>query len=358
MRFGLTPRILFAGALATAFLVVETVLILGTLSATRTATDQEERAAASASTAQHIEKLVLDLETGVRGYILTQNKAFLRPWSDARKQLPGVSAQLRRTDPSLGALNIEGAWQAYERTWSDPLVALARTDRQKAENRLTQDRAKDQVDQIRKLIDGYVANRTADAARYKQRVSDDERRAWITAAAGIGVTALLFLGIVAYLLRAAVVPLRRLAGATAVVAAGDFAVRVPEDGAGEVGELAHAFNEMAASLARQQSSLTEQNIDLERLANVLRAVLDSTVDGILLADNEGNVQLANRPMLEMTRDLEVRFEGTVTDRLLSIANRIKDKELFVEAMEHLRENPDESTFNEFEVAESGRVFQG
>jgi signal transduction histidine kinase len=358
MRFGLTARILLAGGLATVFLVVESVLILSTLSATRTATDQEERAAASASAAQNIEKLVLDLETGVRGYILTHNNAFLQPWSAARKELPAASAHLQRTDPSLAAMAIEQKWQDYEDTWSDPLVALARTSPKQAENRLTQDRAKDQVDQIRKLIDGYVATRTADAARFKQRVSDDEQRAVVTAAVGIGLTALLFLGIVAYLLRAAVVPLRRLAGATGVVAAGDFDVRVPEEGAGEVGELAAAFNEMAASLSRQQSSLAEQNVDLERLANVLRAVLDSTVDGILLSDNDGNVQLANRPVVEMTRDLGVRFEGTVTERLLSIAPRIKDRELYVEAMEHIRDNPGKSTFNEFEVAESGRVYQG
>jgi signal transduction histidine kinase/CHASE3 domain sensor protein len=358
MRFGLTARILFVGGLATAFLVVESVLILSTLSATRAATDQEERAAASASAAQRVEKLVLDLETGVRGYILTHNNAFLKPWSQARKQLPAASAQLQQTDPSLPAMAIEDAWQRYEETWSDPLVALARTNPKQAENRLTQDRAKDQVDQIRKLIDGYVATRTADAARFKQRVSDDEHRAVVTAAVGIGLTALLFLGIVAYLLRAAVVPLRRLAGATGVVAAGDFDVRVPEEGAGEVGELAAAFNEMAASLSRQQSSLAEQNVDLERLANVLRAVLDSTVDGILLSDNDGNVQLANRPVVEMTRDLGVLFEGTVTERLLSIAPRIKDRELYVEAMEQIRDTPGESTFNEFEVAESGRVYQG
>ncbi len=53
---------------------------------------------------------------------------------------------------------------------------------------------------------------------------------------------------------------------------------------------------MAQSLARQRRDLAAQNVDLERLANVLRAVLDSTVDGILLSDAEGNVQLANRPV--------------------------------------------------------------
>jgi signal transduction histidine kinase len=52
------------------------------------------------------------------------------------------------------------------------------------------------------------------------------------------------------------------------------------------------------------------------------------------------------------------FEGTVVDRLLSVAHRVRDGEKYRAAMERLRTNPDEATFDEFEDAVSGRVFQG
>ena len=167
-----------------------------------------------------------------------------------------------------------------------------------------------------------------------------------------------FGAIIAYLLRFAVAPIRRIAAATQRVAAGDLDVTVPEQGPGEIGQLARSFNEMAQSLARQRRDLASQNVDLERLANVLRAVLDSTVDGILLSDAEGNVQLANRPVLHLTRELGMSYEGTVVDRLLSVAHRVKEGEKYRAAMERLRTNPDEATFDEFEDAVSGRVFQG
>jgi signal transduction histidine kinase len=115
---------------------------------------------------------------------------------------------------------------------------------------------------------------------------------------------------------------------------------------------------MSQSLARPRRDLASQNVDLERLANVLRAVLDSTVDGILLSDADGNVQLANRPVLILTRELGMSYEGPVVDRLLSVAHRVKDEEKYRAAMESLRSNPDEATFDEFEDAVSGRVFQG
>jgi len=169
---------------------------------------------------------------------------------------------------------------------------------------------------------------------------------------------LLFVGIVGYFLRVAVVPLRRIAATAEIVAAGDLEVVVPETGAGEVGHLAVAFNDMSRSLARQQRALEAQNVDLERLANVLRAVLDSTLDGILLTDSEGNIQLANRPIVKLTTELGMAFEGSAVDRLLSIADRISDPTAFRESMERLRANPEESTFDEFEDKVSGRVYQG
>jgi signal transduction histidine kinase len=172
------------------------------------------------------------------------------------------------------------------------------------------------------------------------------------------VLALVFVGLIAYLLRFVVGPIRRIASATESVADGDLDVKVPEQGPGEIRQLARSFNKMAESLVRQRRDLAAQNVDLERLANVLRAVLDSTVDGILLSDADGNVQLANRPVLNLTRDLGMSYEGTVVDRLLSVERRVKDGEKYRAAMERLRTNPDEETFDEFEDTVSGRVFQG
>jgi CHASE3 domain sensor protein len=38
--------------------------------------------------ANHLERLVIDLETGQRGFILTGEERFLQPWRDARAALP------------------------------------------------------------------------------------------------------------------------------------------------------------------------------------------------------------------------------------------------------------------------------
>ncbi|HEY3962546.1 MAG TPA: histidine kinase dimerization/phospho-acceptor domain-containing protein, partial [Gaiellaceae bacterium] len=358
MRFGLGSRIFVGGILVVAILFARFIATQHSLDSIRRATSSEERAGQSASTAQTLENLVLKLEIGARGYIITRDPTLLKPWTQARSALPTVSQQLLKDDSSPAALQIDAAWRNYLGTWSEPLVALARTDPAAARNRLTQSRANTQINTIRSQIDAYVSTRLAAVARYKKQVSHVEHNAWLISVVGIGFTAALLFLVVAYLLAAVIGPVRRIADATAAIGAGHPNVLVPEKGPGEVGQLAAAFNTMSRSLAQQRRSLAAQNVDLERLANVLRAVLDSTVDGILLTDRGGNVQLANRPLTEMTRNLGMTFDGPVTERLVSVSERMVDPEEFRRAMTALRENPELSSFNEFEDRISGRVYQG
>jgi two-component system sensor histidine kinase/response regulator len=355
MRLGLTGRILFAGAIVVALLLIRFVLLMQAFDSVTEATEREQRADRSVFVASRVEKLVLDLETGARGYVITRDRSFLEPWSSARRTLPAQSRALMQLAPGEQSRRIDAAWRSYVTEWSIPVVSLPFVA---ARAKIATGEGKRRVDRIRSLIDPFIASQSAVAAQQRDRVVEAERRGERVSAAGIVLTILLVLLIVAYVLRRAVMPLRRLVAAHARITAGERDVVVPEGGAGEVGKLSAAFNSMSRSLSATQSSLAAQNDDLERLANVLRAVLDSTVDGILLSDAAGEVQLANRPVIMLTRDLGMSFEGPVVDRLLSVADRMADPAAYRAAMERLRTNPDEPTFDEFEDAASGRVFQG
>jgi signal transduction histidine kinase len=355
MRLGLTGRILLAGGIVVAVLLIRFVLLVHSFHSVTAANDAEERAEASVLAASRVEKLVLDLETGTRGYVITRDRAFLEPWRSARRALPAESRALLEVAPGEQSRRIDAAWRSYLNDWSLPLVARPVDE---ARAKIATGEGKRRVDRIRSLIDPFVATQTRIAVEERRRVTDAERRGERVSAVGIAITILLFALMVGYVLRRAVLPLRRVVAGHARIAAGEQNVEVPEGGAGEVGTLASAFNEMSRSLSATQSSLAAQNDDLERLANVLRAVLDSTVDGILLSDAAGEVQLANRPVIMLTRDLGMSYEGPVVDRLLSVADRMADPAAYRAAMERLRANPDEPTFDEFEDAASGRVFQG
>jgi len=357
MRSGLTLRLLIAAGIVVAFLVVVFALVVHAFEVVQSATTAQHRSDQTVLAAGAIDNDILELQAGARGYILTSNPVFLDPWISGKNALPADSARLLALAPGPGARAITVAAQHYLQKYSIPFVTLARTNPAGARAEVKAGRGSHAA-VVRRMLARFVDRQRAIAQSDLAHVRHEQRVGIVTAIVGVVVTVLLFAAMVGYFLAAAVGPLRRLATATARVSSGDLDVTVPEQGAGEVGQLAIAFNEMARSLARQRSSLAEQNVDLERLAYVLRAVLDSTVDGILLSDAAGEVQLANRPLVTMARDFGMSFEGSVPDRLLSVADRMQDPEAFRAAMEKLRDNPDEPTFNEFEEANSGRVFQG
>ena len=112
------------------------------------------------------------------------------------------------------------------------------------------------------------------------------------------------------------------------------------------------------SASGERHDLEGRNAELEGLVHVLRSVLDSSVDGILFTDREGNVQLANRPMLALARELGISGGGTAIDLLLSIEHKVVDRERYRATMERLRVTPDEPSRDEFELADPYRVFQG
>ena len=358
MRWSLTARLVLAAGIVALFFVIQFIVTVRSLQSVRNKTRESQRAEAAVVAATRLEKLVLDLETGTRGYVITRDQRFLQPWRDAQAKLPAQTRALGQVAPGSVAGQLDRMWRSYLRDYSRPLIQLANSDPKAAASKVATGEGKRRIDALRAVAESFIARQQATAARAQHSVDHAEHNGIVVGGVGIVVRLGLVLLILWFLLHDVVNPIKRIATATDRIAEGDLSVKVPEGGAGEVGDLARSFNEMARSLEKNRNDLAAQNVDLERLANVLRAVLDSTVDGILLSDADGNLQLANRPVVHLTRDLGMSYEGPIVDRLLSVQDRIKDKEHYVASMERLRENPTDSTFDEFEDVVTGRVFQG
>jgi CHASE3 domain sensor protein len=101
MRSGLTLRMVVSGgALAIVIGAVFVLLVLAINdlrdSARLTRDTQEEL-----SSADELEKLLIDLETGVRGFVITGEERFLSPWNEARAAFPVDAASLEQSsDPA------------------------------------------------------------------------------------------------------------------------------------------------------------------------------------------------------------------------------------------------------------------
>src|SRR5919199_6390483 len=101
---------LAAAAVAAALVTLFALLLVAILSY-RDASTTARHAQQAIASANQLETLALDLETGLRGFIITNKQSSLRPWREARARYPNQVAQFLRLashKPRQGGLAPEG----------------------------------------------------------------------------------------------------------------------------------------------------------------------------------------------------------------------------------------------------------
>jgi signal transduction histidine kinase len=207
-----------------------------------------------------LERQVVDLETGQRGFVITRQERFLEPWRRAQAALPAEAATLERlagTDPEqqARARRIAQAVTSYLRDYSIPLVAVARRDPVAAQTVAATAEGRRRMDAIRAEFNHFLATEHGLAAARERGSDDAAARAIAAAAVGLGGSILLIVVFAGYLTQAVVQPVRRAAAMADRLAGGDLAVRMPERGVGELGVLERSFNTMAGSLQQSREEL-------------------------------------------------------------------------------------------------------
>jgi signal transduction histidine kinase len=112
---------------------------------------------------------------------------------------------------------------------------------------------------------------------------------------------------------------------------------------------------VAAGLSSRR--ISSDALELQKTSAAQRALLDSTTDGACLTDSAGHLLLANAQLQRISVELGLPLEGTVTDRLLTLADRTTEPARFRDRMRELARDHAASE-DEFELTGSGRVFQG
>jgi signal transduction histidine kinase/ActR/RegA family two-component response regulator len=267
VRISLAARLLFASSVL-GFVVVAAVLTLrsGT-EALQDATDKRARVRLVLDAVTQVQKDVLDLETGVRGFIITGKPSFLQPWQDARSRLAADVAVMRRRvrnrsgDGALAA-SLANASTDYADAYALPVVKAARARRPEAASQATTAAGKRRVDGIRDTVEQLSADLNADVAGLTERANDHARAASRLGSGALVASSVLIALFTAYLLRYMVVPIRRVASSADSLAAGDLAARAPEGGARELAQLGGSFNRMAATIAENQAAMQARNAEL------------------------------------------------------------------------------------------------
>jgi signal transduction histidine kinase len=228
------------------------------------------------ASADRLEELVIDLETGLRGFVITRQERFLEPWRNARVKIPGEARTLEgladQPQQKTRAREIAREAAAYITEYSVPLVNAARQNKPAARSIAATAEGKRRIDALRRSFESFRSVERTLLDKRQRRNDTNAGRAVTLATVGLAGSILLILVFGGYLARAIVRPLRRASLLAGQLAAGDLGTRMPERSVGEIGTLERSFNSMAASLEQDREQLrrlADEQAALRRVATLV-----------------------------------------------------------------------------------------
>src|ERR1700754_2195634 len=131
MRRGLTGRMVVAGVLLVIIVGGAFAVVLITNAELRGTTELRRDTREELAAADTLEKHIIDVETGLRGFVITRDESFLEPANLARAALPGSAGALERLadDEPVELARVRRiirAVDAYVQQYADPLVDAVR----------------------------------------------------------------------------------------------------------------------------------------------------------------------------------------------------------------------------------------
>ena len=279
-RHRITTRVVLISAGVALLLGTALVVLIVAVIAQRDAAVAAYRAQQSLTAGSQLEKSLISIENGLRGYVASGRERFLTP---ARAEMRSYPAELERLDALVSDVpgqhrlvdRIGVAIDDYVALWANPLIALARERPAAARSVVVTRTGRQRVEAIRAEF-----ARLYERERAVSEIRRERAEARSDLAIGVGVGAFGFVlavaaGLAYFLRRAVVRPVLDVAQASRRLADGDLDARVPAERDDEIGDLARAFNGMAdwlqssrRQLAARTAELERSNAELEQFASI------------------------------------------------------------------------------------------
>ncbi|MFJ1827761.1 ATP-binding protein [Streptomyces sp. NPDC088178] len=280
-------------------------------------TELVDRIQPARSSSFQLQNALLDQETGVRGYALTGDSTFLRPYEagmrDEKLRLAGVRALVGNEQPFARDLDrIAAAAREWRSLHAEPLVAAVRQDGPASESSAPIRRSNREFDTLRRLYATQQAH--LDVARDRARADLSTARTTrdqvlISLVLGF-LLAVLSLSLLLY--RMVGRPLSRLTGASETVSSGAFHNRIEVDGPSDVRAVAAAVEDMRRRIVEELAESRERETLLADQTRELRRSNGELEQFAYVASHD--LQEPLRKVASFCRLLEKRYGPELDDR--------------------------------------------
>ena len=257
------------------------IALILAVSAQRAATKREAHSKDVTVASLEVEKLVLDVETGIRGLTITGNRRYLDPYVQARPQLPVRVRTLRAlvaSDPAQRrrAAEIDRLIDEYLEYARSLVIIVGETPEIGNDNASVTEEAGRYTADIRSRFERFRADERSVAAEAARTASSRSKQAVVVGGVAVGASMALIILFGIVLARSIGRPIRAVAAGAERIAGGELSLRLPVEGPGEVGELTRSFNAMAERLEQGRRDLEAQNEELresERMKTELVSIV-------------------------------------------------------------------------------------
>ena len=253
---------------------------------------------------REVRLLLVNAETGQRGFLLTGEQRYLEPYERAARELDD---SLRTLHEALGDDPEQRARMArVEPLIRDKLAELSETIRLRQQKGLEAtlevvrtDRGKQVMDQLRQEFREMLELEDQRWARSEAQARESSQRSILVLAAGtlLGVL-IVVLGSLA-ITRSITGALDRLVAGAEQIGRGNFEHRIEVNNQDETGELARSFNSMAERRQKAEAQLARQSEEREhtlrtvaefvnQLAGTTAEILASTTEQVAGAQEQGS----------------------------------------------------------------------
>ena len=296
------------------------------------AAEREARAKDVVTDLVVLQKLVVDLDTGARGYAVTHDRTFLTRWTKAKNQLPEALDRFVREageDPTRmqAARQLSATITSYVKEFSVPIVEIARDRPKVAASTLAIKENRLRTAGIGIRLDQFLDQERARASKTAASAQDEAKRA---VALGLGGHRRLGADDPAdrdLLTRSIARPVQQVAFEANRIARGELTVDLDERGPGEIGILKRAFLAMATDLGERRRALEEQNERLresERLKSELVSIVSHEIRTPLASILGFTSVLLQREVSETDRRRFLEIIGTEARRLTALLDEFLD----------------------------------